>query len=79
MVNFRWAKCLQNNSGSLVLTRSGRYVTIRAVDSHCCRMLHEKEKKGVKDILKLMPEQEVHMLAQTVTSNLIITTTVEGT
>ena len=41
-------------------------------------MLHEKEKKGIKDILKLMPEEEVHMLAQTVTSNLIITTTVEG-
>jgi hypothetical protein len=41
-------------------------------------MLNEKEKKGVKDILKLMPEEEVHMLAQTVTSNLIITTTLEG-
>jgi hypothetical protein len=41
-------------------------------------MLHEKEKKGVTDVLKLMPKEEVHMLAQTVTSNLIVTTTVEG-
>jgi hypothetical protein len=41
-------------------------------------MLREKEKKGVKDVLKLMPEDEVRMLAQTVTSNMIITTTVEG-
>jgi hypothetical protein len=41
-------------------------------------MLHEKEKKGVKDVLKLMLEQEVHMLARTVTSNMIVTTTVEG-
>jgi len=41
-------------------------------------MLHEKERKGIKDILKLMPVEEVHMLAQTVTSNMIITTTVEG-
>jgi len=40
-------------------------------------MLHEKEKKGIIDILKLMPEEEVRMLAQTVTSNMIITTTVE--
>jgi hypothetical protein len=42
-------------------------------------MFHEKEKKGVKDVLKLMSEEEVRMLAQTVTNNLIITTTVEGT
>lgn len=61
-----------------MLTRSSRYVTIHAVGSHCCRMLHENEKNGIKDILKLMPEEEVHMLAQTVTSNMIITTTVEG-
>jgi len=41
-------------------------------------MLHEKEKKGIKDVLKLMPEEEVRMLAHTVTNNMIITTTVEG-
>jgi hypothetical protein len=41
-------------------------------------MLLEKEKKGVKDVLKLMPEDDVHLLAQTVTSNMIVTTTVEG-
>jgi hypothetical protein len=41
-------------------------------------MLHDKEKTGLKDVLKLMPEEEVQLLAQTVTSNLIITTTVEG-
>jgi hypothetical protein len=28
--------------------------------------------------LKLMPEDDVHLLAQTVTSNMIVTTTVEG-
>jgi hypothetical protein len=41
-------------------------------------MLHDKEKSGLKDVLKLMPEKEVHLLAQTVTNNLIVTTTVEG-
>jgi hypothetical protein len=40
-------------------------------------MLHEKEKNCVKDVLKSVPE-EVHLLAQTVTNHLIVTTTVEG-
>jgi hypothetical protein len=41
-------------------------------------MLHEKEKRCVKNFLKLMPAQDVYVLAQTVTNNLIITTTSEG-
>jgi hypothetical protein len=41
-------------------------------------MLHDEEKKCLKDVLKLMPEEEVHLLAQTVTNNMIVTTTVEG-
>jgi hypothetical protein len=41
-------------------------------------MLHEKEKRCIEDVLESMPAEGVHMLARTVTNNLIITTSLEG-
>jgi hypothetical protein len=41
-------------------------------------MLHEKEKDCIKAVLKFMPAEEVHVLAQAVTNNVIVTTTLEG-
>jgi hypothetical protein len=41
-------------------------------------MLSEKERSCVKDILQMVPETDVRNLAQTVTQNLVRTTTLEG-
>ena len=42
------------------------------------KMLREKERSCVKDILQMVPETDVRNLAQTVTQNLVRTTTLEG-
>jgi cytidylate kinase len=42
------------------------------------RMLSEKEKSCLKDVLQSIPKEEVNLLVQTVTSNVTVTTTVEG-
>jgi hypothetical protein len=40
--------------------------------------IDEKEKNCVKDVFNLMPAEELQKLAQTVTNNLLVTTTVQG-
>jgi hypothetical protein len=41
-------------------------------------MLQENEKNCIKAVLGFMSAEEVHMLAQAVTNNLIVTATTEG-
>jgi hypothetical protein len=41
-------------------------------------MLSNKEKEYVKEVLKLIPEKDLHLLALVVTNNMIIPVTAEG-
>jgi hypothetical protein len=41
-------------------------------------MLNDKEKKFLKEILMLMSEKDLKLLAQTVTENMIVPLTTEG-
>jgi hypothetical protein len=43
-----------------------------------CRMLSDKEKQLLKEILILLSEEDLQLLAETVTDNMIVPLTTEG-
>ena len=45
---------------------------------YCCRMLSDIEKISLKEILKLMSEEDLKMLAQSLTENIFASLTIQG-
>jgi hypothetical protein len=63
------------------LNTHSRYVIVQHVFFtvyYYCRMLNDKEKELLKEILILLSEKDLQLLAQTVTDNMIVPLTTEG-